>query len=122
MSSCFVDNFRELTNILFHSVALGPERQRVAIARLLLKDPPIVILDEATSALDASSEAMVQKALDSVMTGRTVVSIAHRLSTIRNADRIAVLRDGAVVEVGTFDELSQKQDGAFRSLMGRQLV
>jgi len=75
-----------------------------------------------SGALDANSEALVQKALDSVTAGRTVISIAHRLSTIRSADRIAVLRDGKIVEIGTFDELSQKEDGVFRSLMGRQLV
>jgi ABC-type multidrug transport system fused ATPase/permease subunit len=73
--------------------------------------------------LDASSEALVQEALDSVMTGRTVLSIAHRLSTIQSADRIAVIQDGHVVELGTFAELSDKKENSvFRSLMGRQLV
>lgn len=81
-----------------------------------------VLYTTATSALDARSEYYVQKALDSVMKGRTVISIAHRLSTIRGADRIAVLQDGKVVEVGTFEELSAKPDGAFRNLMGRQLI
>uniref|UniRef100_A0A7S2V8Y6 ATP-dependent transporter ycf16 n=1 Tax=Entomoneis paludosa TaxID=265537 RepID=A0A7S2V8Y6_9STRA len=100
----------------------GGQKQRVAIARLILKDPPIVILDEATSALDAQSEHLVQKAIDSVMKGRTVISIAHRLSTIKGADRIAVLGDGQVLEVGTFEELSRKEDGAFKSLMGRQIL
>ena len=80
------------------------------------------MLDEATSALDATSESLVQQALDSVTNGRTVISIAHRLSTIRSADRIAVLQDGKIVEEGTFEELSEKPDGYFRSLMGRQLV
>lgn len=100
----------------------GGQKQRVAIARLILKDPPVVILDEATSALDAESEYLVKKAIDSAMKGRTVISIAHRLSTIRGADRIAVLQQGQIAEVGTFEELSTKEDGAFRSLMGRQLI
>ena len=100
----------------------GGQRQRVAIARLLLKDPPIIIMDEATSALDASSEELVQKALESAISGRTVISIAHRLSTIQNSDRIAVLHNGKVAEVGSFEELSQKVDSSFRSLMGRQLM
>ncbi|KAL7530686.1 hypothetical protein ACHAXR_003627 [Thalassiosira sp. AJA248-18] len=100
----------------------GGQKQRVAIARLILKDPPIVILDEATSALDAQSEYFVKQALDSVMKGRTVISIAHRLSTIRGADRIAVLQDGQVVEVGTFEELTANETSSFRSLMGRQLI
>jgi ABC-type multidrug transport system fused ATPase/permease subunit len=65
---------------------------------------------------------MVQKAIDSAMKGRTVISIAHRLSTIRGADRIAVLQEGHIAEVGTFEELSQKEDSAFRALMGRQLI
>ena len=72
----------------------GGERQRIAIARALLKNAPILILDEATSALDSESEALVQSALQNLMTGRTVVVIAHRLSTVRRADRIVVLENG----------------------------
>lgn len=81
-----------------------------------------ICLCPATSALDAQSEYFVKGALDSVMKGRTVISIAHRLSTIQGADRIAVLQDGQVVEIGTFEELSTNENSAFRSLMGRQLV
>lgn len=86
----------------------GGQRQRVAIARAILKDAPIVILDEATSALDNQSEAIVQKALESLMKERTVVVIAHRLSTIRNADRILVMDGGQVVEEGSHDHLLAK--------------
>lgn len=99
----------------------GGQKQRVAIARLILKDPPIAILDEATSALDAQSEHYVQQAIDSAMKGRTTLSIAHRLSTIQGADRIAVLSEGRVAEIGTFEELTKKENGVFRSLMGRQI-
>jgi ATP-binding cassette subfamily B protein len=83
----------------------GGERQRIAIARALLKDAPILVLDEATSALDADNEQRVQEALGRLRRGRTTFVIAHRLSTIRNADRILVLRDGAIAESGTHDEL-----------------
>jgi ATP-binding cassette, subfamily B, beta-glucan exporter len=83
----------------------GGERQRLAIARALLKDPPILILDEATSSLDASTETRVQRALDEVMKGRTTFVIAHRLATVRNATRVLVFEHGQIVETGTFDEL-----------------
>ena len=83
----------------------GGQRQRVAIARAVLKDPPILLLDEATSSLDNESERLVQDALDHLKVGRTTIIVAHRLSTIRAADRIAVLDDGWLVELGTQDEL-----------------
>ncbi|ACI64088.1 ABC transporter [Thalassiosira pseudonana CCMP1335] len=98
----------------------GGQRQRVAIARVFLKDPPIVVLDEATSALDARSEYHINQALKTMTKGRTVISIAHRLSTIKEADRIAVLKGGEVVETGTFEELVRSK-GAFHKLVAQQL-
>ena len=83
----------------------GGEKQRLSIARALLKDPPIIILDEATSALDSQTEAKLLIALDEVMKGRTSFVIAHRLSTVRNATRILVFKAGRIVETGSFDEL-----------------
>jgi len=93
----------------------GGERQRLAIARALLKDPPILILDEATSALDSEAEREVQKALDNLIQGRTTLVIAHRLSTIRGADRIVVLDGGRIVEEGSHEELLRR-DGLYRKL------
>jgi subfamily B ATP-binding cassette protein MsbA len=87
-----------------HLLSVG-ERQRISIARALLKNSPILILDEATSALDTESEAMVQKALNNLMQGRTVFVIAHRLSTVRNADVITVLEGGRIVEQGSHETL-----------------
>ena len=98
----------------------GGQRQRVAIARAMLRNAPIVILDEATSALDNESEAIVQKAMDNLMQNRTVFIIAHRLSTIKNADRIAVINEGELVELGTHEQLMQIPDGQYKALYDMQ--
>ena len=99
----------------------GGQRQRIAIARAILADPKILLLDEATSALDSESERLVQSALDELMKGRTSLIIAHRLGTVRSADRICVLKGGAVIESGTHDELIAKE-GTYRLLAETQLL
>ena len=98
----------------------GGQRQRIAIARAILKNPAILILDEATNSLDSESEQLVQLALDRLMQGRTSFIIAHRLATVRNADKIAVIEGGRVVEVGTHDELNARAEGLYRRLSSLQ--
>ncbi|KAI5056796.1 hypothetical protein GOP47_0028614 [Adiantum capillus-veneris] len=98
----------------------GGQKQRVAIARAILKNPCILLLDEATSALDAESERLVQEAVDRVMMGRTTVVVAHRLTTVRNADVIAVIQHGAIVEQGKHEELLQSATGAYSQLIHLQ--
>ena len=97
----------------------GGEKQRVGIARTLLKNPPILLLDEATSALDTETEMEIQAELKAMGEGRTVITIAHRLSTIADADRIVVLENGVIVEEGGHDDLLAR-DGRYAHLWNRQ--
>lgn len=99
----------------------GGQRQRIAIARAILKDPKVLILDEATSALDSESETYVQKALDNLMEDRTSIVIAHRLSTVRMADKIIVLNEGTIVEVGNHNELMNLDNGFYKNMKQLQI-
>jgi subfamily B ATP-binding cassette protein MsbA len=98
----------------------GGERQRLALARAILKNPPILILDEATSALDTESEILVQEAIERLMAGRTSIVIAHRLSTVQHADRIVVLESGRLVETGKHASLLRKHGGLYKKLFNLQ--
>jgi ABC-type multidrug transport system fused ATPase/permease subunit len=99
----------------------GGQRQRIAIARAILKDPAILILDEATSSLDAHSEVLVQEALEKLMEGRTTIIIAHRLSTIKKVDRIFVIQQGRLAEMGSHAELTRLNNGIYSNLLKLQL-
>ena len=98
----------------------GGQKQRISIARVFLKNPPILILDEATSALDTTSEKLVQEALENLMKSRTTIVIAHRLSTVKNADEICVIDKGEIVERGTHTELLQIENGVYKKLQQSQ--
>lgn len=121
----FIQNFPEKFNSLVGERGLmlsGGQRQRIAIARALLKNPRILLLDEATSALDAESECLVQEALERLMKDRTVITIAHRLSTIKRANQIAVLSEGKIIELGSYETLMSISDGCFRKLVEKQTI
>lgn len=98
----------------------GGQKQRLSIARVFLKNPSILILDEATSALDNTTEILIQRALEELCRGRTTIVVAHRLSTIKNADRIAVIEGGEITEMGTHEELMEKESGIYRTLYSLQ--
>ena len=108
------------TNVGERGVLLsGGQKQRISIARIFLKNPPVLILDEATSALDSVTEARIQETFEKLSRGRTTIVIAHRLSTVKNADRIAVIEDGRIIELGSHKELMEK-NGAYAQLVRTQ--
>ena len=100
----------------------GGQKQRLSIARVFLKNPSILILDEATSALDNTTELLIQNALDALCEGRTTIVVAHRLSTVKNADEIAVINRGKIIEKGTHEELLQIDEGVYKELYEQQFV
>jgi ABC transporter fused permease/ATP-binding protein len=120
----FIKNFPEGYKTLVGERGIqlsGGQKQRIAIARAILKDPKILILDEATSALDTESESLVQEALQRLMKGRTTLIIAHRLATVKDADSIAVMAEGKIVERGPHEELIKNPDSVYRKLIERQV-
>jgi ATP-binding cassette subfamily B protein len=98
----------------------GGERQRIAIARAILHNPKVLVLDEATASVDTETERMIQEAIENLVEGRTVFAIAHRLSTLRNADRLVVISEGKIAEMGTHEELMAMDDGIFKKLVDMQ--
>ncbi len=121
----FIERFPEKYDTLVgeRGVKLsGGQRQRIAIARAFLRNPGLLLLDEATSSLDSESEALIQQALDTLLSGRTALVIAHRLATVRKCDRIFVLQNGEITEAGTHDELMQRENGAYRKLAELQFT
>jgi len=110
------DGYETLVGESGKSLSAG-ERQRVAIARAVLHNPRILILDEATSQVDVETESQIQEAITRLVRGRTTIAIAHRLSTLKNADRLVVLKEGKIVEMGTHDELLSKEEGEFYQLV-----
>lgn len=120
----FIESFPEQFDTLVGERGIklsGGQRQRIAIARAILKDPAVLILDEATSSLDSHSEAMVQEALEKLMEGRTTIIIAHRLSTIKKVDRIFVINNGQLAEMGSHAELTKVDNGLYSNLLKLQL-
>lgn len=120
----FIESFPEKFNTKVGDRGIklsGGQRQRIAIARAILKDPAILILDEATSSLDAHSEVLVQQALEKLMQNRTTIVIAHRLSTIKKVDRILVIKDGGIAEIGSHTELTALDNGIYSNLLKLQL-
>ena len=122
---CLADRVKALPDGLDHNLSnmgeilSGGEKQRIAIARAILENPQILILDEATSALDNESEKLVQDALEKLMEGKTTFVIAHRLSTIVNSDKIVVIQQGEIREVGNHETLMDKENGIYRALYSK---
>ena len=116
----FPDQWKQLVGERGIKLSVG-QKQRIAIARAILRNPKILVLDEPTSALDAGTEKIITESLDKLMTGKTTFIIAHRLSTVRKADNILVFKDGKIIETGKHDELLKIEDGEYRRLYELQI-